>query len=1110
MIRQVLFPISTARLLVALIITVLSLPTFGAVEERDGTIVDAYGRMWVADPHYVERWGISAGPVMSRSRAEAFIQAMNAGEIENFGFQDWRLASPFELSRLTESEIIAGELTDLERYLGALDARQSKNTNFYSANYLAQTVRQRPGRASYNSWTLRGGDNDSVYTWPVRFQVGSSGSGVVLLATNSLHIKKDSSVEGDVIVNEVASGPTLVPGVEGQVDQNTTINGVLAADSIGNESSVSAAETLCNDIQGEGPLTCDAGLQLPVVSLPDFETTEGDTSSAPAVTVPRGGIDTIDEGTFGDVELERNATLCLSGGVYDIGSILGGNGSSFVFLAPTEVRVDGQVLFNPNAFIGPEDGEKGCGADSGLSASDMVVFGSASDAATGGISTLPAAAVVIGGKTGQNTAVVEANFYVPNGTLEIIDTTQFTGAVIARDLLVNKDSVVSVDSAFAIPSISNVPTANPQDVFTDGDNNLEIILTGSDPRGEDLSFTITVPPNSAVGSIVSGPTAIQEPATLACSVSRQACLVDGDCPAGETCSVMVFPPIRSAGVTYDPVDASNSPNSFTFKVTNESALEASAVVDINPGGDATPPPTPVQTVDAKDGNVETTTGTPVTITLRGDAPCDEFDASGQCQAGVGLTFAVETGCGDTDPAQTNDCASPTNGSLSNLMQGTATVVRTATVDYTPSGPAGTVDNFEFEACGTIEGSPVCDLATVTVTTVAPTTLAENISVAIQLNQSVDIPLVGNPGGAGGSATNDPSAVSGAGRAVTDFGGFKFQLGSGAGRLVYIGTDPSSDQHVGSADFGTGFCSITTSKSCSNDNGCPSGERCTSPWSGLPNAASQLSANAATWAGKSDDPLIACVEGDPTFFGSHVEDLLNSEGLACSSVIPAADLDTADLSNFEVLYTGATRDNVPDLVAATSNVEDFVNGGGGLVVETNIVDSGSWTWVPEASLIGHSGSTNVGGMDTSIVDPDHPVMQALNGDDLSDWGTSVHSIFVTPGNAGFQVLAEGENGTGGIFEPYIIALDPGATELVFTITELPEFGILVDSTGQPITVGTTLPSSTVTYTNTAPAATDSFTYQVEEEGVFSTAVVDILLSDSCAEVGRPPGCSPDNP
>ena len=124
---------------------------------------------------------------------------------------------------------------------------------------------------------------------------------------------------------------------------------------------------------------------------------------------------------------------------------------------------------------------------------------------------------------------------------------------------------------------------------------------------------------------------------------------------------------------------------------------------------------------------------------------------------------------------TPDCASPSSGSLSGLTPEAAAVVRTATVLYTPSGAAGTTDSFEFE---------VCDIAWVAISIEAPLPLAENIAVAIEAGQEVTIPLVGNPGGAGGAAPSsvEDGPISDAGPGSPLFGTLPTP-----GRLVYIGT-----------------------------------------------------------------------------------------------------------------------------------------------------------------------------------------------------------------------------------------------------------------------------------------------------------------------------------
>lgn len=552
---------------------------------------------------------------------------------------------------------------------------------------------------------------------------------VAILATSSIELKKDSTITGDVMVNN-PSDRTLVPGVELQIDTNTMITGAVKADSIGNEPGASADEVLCNDIQGAGSLSCASLSALPLVSLPSFKTTQGDVSAAADILVDKNDSATLNEGVHRDITLERDATLCFEGGTYDVRSITGGSGSKLVFLAPTEIRLNGQLVVGTNAFIGPGVDSGICTPQSGLIPASQIVFYIAGLNIDSGAATIPAAAV-FGGKTGQNTATAEANFYVPNGALVVNANTTFTGAVIATDVLINKESTVLVDSAFdfAAPML----VGDSIDVFTDGAAPLLITLTGSDPESNALAFTIVSGSGPTQGSL--GPVTPIVPAELGlCSnQAEQSCVVgSGDCPAGGICESQdppILPPVTSATVVYTPNSALNLEDGFEFEVNNDDP-PVIGVVRINPQGTPDPgsvPPDPVDAVVAIDVSAETTTATPVTVTLKGEAPCDgECDGTG-IDLDVPLTFSL------TGP-------SPSLGTLSGLTQGTETPQRTATVVYTPTAIGA--DSFGFEVCGSIGGVVQCDTAIASVSTDEPASLS--LTVSTNLNQPITINLQAGP------------------------------------------------------------------------------------------------------------------------------------------------------------------------------------------------------------------------------------------------------------------------------------------------------------------------------------------------------------------------------
>lgn len=84
-------------------------------------------------------------------------------------------------------------------------------------------------------------------------------------------------------------------------------------------------------------------------------------------------------------------------------------------------------------------------------------------------------------------------------------------------------------------------------------------------------------------------------------------------------------------------------------------------------------------------------------------------------------------------------------------------------------------------------------------------------------------------------------------------------------------------------------------------------------------------------------------------------------------------------------------------------------------------------------------------------------------------------------------------------------------LTWQVTALPLHGTLTDLSGAAVLVGQTFTTApTLLYTPAADfSGNDSLTYRVTEGLVFDTAILTILVqsSDGCAEVGRPPGCSP---
>jgi len=240
------------------------------------------------------------------------------------------------------------------------------------------------------------------------------------------------------------------------------------------------------------------------------------------------------------------------------------------------------------------------------------------------------------------------------------------------------------------------PQAEPQTVFTNGTEPLEIILSGSDPEGRDLRFVIIEPP--AFGSLSAPREIVPEP--------------EIDPRTGEP----VQPPVTSASAVYRPERL--SPDSFTFAVVDAAGASGLAVVTINPLPDEPPPP-PVTTVIVPDTNGEVFRDTQSMLNMTGAAP-----------DGVSLTFSLST--------------KPFNGALGELIQGSEKPQRTATVSYTPNPEYIGKDEFELEACGLIADKLVCDSALYTIDVVErpqePVILVSDIQARTPMDREVRFSL----------------------------------------------------------------------------------------------------------------------------------------------------------------------------------------------------------------------------------------------------------------------------------------------------------------------------------------------------------------------------------
>lgn len=478
----------------------------------------------------------------------------------------------------------------------------------------------------------------------------------ILLATHSIQIDQETVVvSGDLVVNDAAPGPFLG---EAQLaldrGASTPAGAKLIANSIDiDRSAFIGGDVYYNHLSNDGTI---AGTRNRPLALPVFSSLPPLLERAPAtqvVTVPAGATADVTEGAYSILRVGPGGVARLTGSGYSFSSITVGRDGSIVCVLACTIVVGGRVGLEQGSVLGPASG-------AALGASGVLLHaGSDSPGAV---------------KIGRESSI-RANVFAPVGGVTLDRGAELTGAIFARDIHIGRDSRLTLASAFDGP-----PVADPQDVFTNGDAPLPIVLSGADPEAQPLQFAILSAP--VLGAV----------------------------------SALVPVSASSAGVVYTPAGAGNLEDAFTFSVTDPGGQVGTAVVRINPPTAEPPAPDPV-TVIADDCAADITQGTAETLVL---------DASGP--AGVSLTFSIVSGTG------------PFHGNLGAVhVDGTQNVVV-----YTPDAGYMGGDAFQFQACGVVSGVTVCDSALFTLNVLPDRVeipeLASNVEATTYANKEVLISL----------------------------------------------------------------------------------------------------------------------------------------------------------------------------------------------------------------------------------------------------------------------------------------------------------------------------------------------------------------------------------
>jgi hypothetical protein len=262
----------------------------------------------------------------------------------------------------------------------------------------------------------------------------------VALGEEGIDVGEDSVViSGSLGANQASGGPYLADGVETTISNDVQFQSPdswLLGDSIAVEQGATVYDVYTNHaITGTGNVLGKVRTNISLPLGPAFPAIPSFTPGTQDQTIKKNGILTLDAGSFGVLQAGKGATVILTGGQYDFSAWDIGDNANIVVQAPVEIRIAGKLNIGKDVSLSPDP-------TSGLTASAVHFFVTGQNGDTGDLGATPAAAEF------GNNDIIAASIYVPNGTLNIGNDTQASGAFLGKWVSVGNNTTLTLDSGW--------------------------------------------------------------------------------------------------------------------------------------------------------------------------------------------------------------------------------------------------------------------------------------------------------------------------------------------------------------------------------------------------------------------------------------------------------------------------------------------------------------------------------------------------------------------------------------------------------------------------------------------------------------------------------------